>query len=252
MIAAAGAPRPPTAAVLVAGGSGERLQAGVPKAFVDLGGQPMLVHAARAFEACEAVDDIVCVVGAGHVGRARKALAQAGLEAVAVTVGGTSRQQSVSRGLAGCPPRARVVAVHDVARPLVSTRLIARTIAALTAPWDAVAPGLPVVDTLKLLQPGRQEVLRTVDRHGLWAVQTPQVLERRTFERVHGRADSASDATDDLSLVERAGGRVRLIEGERSNLKITFPGDLALAELILAARQLSRAPGASGAGSRGP
>ncbi|HWB73084.1 MAG TPA: 2-C-methyl-D-erythritol 4-phosphate cytidylyltransferase [Egibacteraceae bacterium] len=242
MIAADTGSRPRTAAVLVAGGSGERLEAGIPKAFVELGGQPMLVHAARAFVACAAVDDLVCVVGAGQVGRARQALDRAGLEAVAVTVGGTSRQQSVSRGLAGCPPSAHVVAVHDVARPLVSAQLIARTIAALTAPWDAVAPGLPVVDTLKLLDHGRQEVLRTVDRRGLWAVQTPQVLERRTLERVHACAAGASEATDDLSLVERAGGRVRLIEGDRSNLKITFPGDLALAELVLAARHPNRAP----------
>lgn len=228
----------PTTAVIVAAGSGERLRAGMPKAFVNLAGEPMLAHVVRAFLGCDAVTDVVCVVGAEHVERARRLLGRAGLEVTAVTAGGGSRQESVSQGLAACPSTARVVAVHDAARPLVTSALVGRVLAALTAPWDAVAPALPVVDTLKLLDHTRQRVLRTVDRQGLWSVQTPQVLSRVTLERIHARVASAADAaTDDLSLVERAGGRVRLIEGDRRNLKITYPQDLALAELILAGQR---------------
>jgi 2-C-methyl-D-erythritol 4-phosphate cytidylyltransferase len=111
---------------------------------------------------------------------------------------------------------------------------IDRIVGALTEPWDAVAPGLPVVDTLKLVEPTRHAVLRTVDRTGLWAVQTPQVFRRSALERVHARvATSADAATDDLALVERAGGRVRLVEGERRNLKVTYPEDLRLAATVL-------------------
>ncbi|MDP8971358.1 MAG: 2-C-methyl-D-erythritol 4-phosphate cytidylyltransferase [Actinomycetota bacterium] len=238
---------PPTTAVIVAAGAGERLGAGTPKAFVELGGEPMLAHSVRAFLACEAVHDVVCVVPAEHVERTHRLLARAHLAVTAVTAGGASRQESVSLGLVSCPSSARIVAVHDASRPLVSPALIGRVVAALTTPWDAVAPALPVVDTLKLVDGAQRRVLRTIDRRGVWAVQTPQVLSRITLERVHARVATAADAaTDDLSLVERAGGRVRLIEGDRRNVKITYPNDLALAEAILSAqRRDARAPSAA-------
>ena len=216
-------------AIIVAAGLGERLAAGRPKAFVEIGGVAMVVHAVRAFAAAESIDGIVVVVPTALVDESRRLFP----DGVTVTAGGATRQESVSNGLAACGSRTRVVAVHDAARPLISPRLIDRTVAALVAPWDAVAPGEMVVDTLKLVDE-RQAVLRTVDRRGLWAVQTPQVAARATLERVHARVASAADAaTDDLSLVERAGGRVRLIEGERRNFKITHIEDLTLAEQLL-------------------
>lgn len=223
------------AAIIVAAGSGERLAAGTPKAFVRLRGEPMLVHVVRAFVAAASIEDIVVVLPpAADFGQVSGWLRQSGMPDARLCLGASTRQESVSRGMESCPPRGTVVAVHDAARPLVSPRLIDRTVAALTPPWDAVAPGLPVVDTLKLVDDTRQMVLRTLDRRGAWAVQTPQVFGRVTLERVHARvATAAGAATDDLSLVERAGGRVRLIEGERRNLKITFPEDLALAETLL-------------------
>jgi 2-C-methyl-D-erythritol 4-phosphate cytidylyltransferase len=124
---------------------------------------------------------------------------------------------------------------HPVYLGLVTPALVARTVQALTEPWAAVAPALPVVDTLKLADTeGR--VVRTVERRGLWAVQTPQVFPRDVLVRAHARVDQAEGATDDLVLVERAGGRVRLIEGERLNLKVTYPDDLELVAAVLAAR----------------
>ncbi len=225
------------AAILVAAGSGERLGAGGPKAFVELGGEPMLRHAVRAFVASGAVEDLVVVVGPAEVERARELIADlVGPVGLAVCAGGATRTASVDGGLSSLPPRARVVAVHDVARPLISPELIVRTIEALVEPWAATAPGLPVVDTLKLVDGER--VIRTVDRRAMVGVQTPQVLSRLTLEQVHSRLDAAgraSGATDDLVLVEEAGGRVRLVPGEQRNLKITYPEDLALAEALLAA-----------------
>ena len=221
-----------TAAVIVAAGAGERLGAGRPKALVEIAGRAMVAYAVDAFRAASSIDSIVVVAPTAADDRLRATLG----DDVVIVEGGATRQESVSAGLSACPSEVRVVAVHDAARPLVSAELIDRTVAALVPPWDAVAPGVAIVDTLKAVD-SRLAVLRTVDRSGVWGVQTPQVISRATLERVHARVAPAADAaTDDLSLVERAGGRVRLIEGERSNFKITSPDDLALAAQLLAAR----------------
>jgi 2-C-methyl-D-erythritol 4-phosphate cytidylyltransferase len=224
-----------TAAVIVAAGSGERLGAGVPKALVPLAGEPLLIHAVRAFAAVEAVKTIVIVAGLDHLDAVRAALPADLADRVdACCAGGRTRAESVDRGLQSLPAGADVVAVHDAARPLVSSELIARAVAALEPGWDAVAPAMPVVDTLKLADGER--VVRTVDRRGLFGVQTPQVFGRITIERLHADHDpAAAEATDDLVLVEEAGGQVRLIPGELTNLKVTYPDDLRLAEALLAA-----------------
>jgi 2-C-methyl-D-erythritol 4-phosphate cytidylyltransferase len=221
-----------TAAILVAAGSGERLGAGVPKALVALGDRPMVARAAEAFAVAASIQQIVVVAPAAWVDRLRKDLGPD----ITVVAGGPSRQQSVSAGLDALGGDVRVVAVHDGARPLVTPALIDRTVAALVPPWDAVAPALAVVDTLKSVD-SRGAVLHTVDRNGLWAVQTPQVSSRAKLERVHARvASGVGAATDDLSLVERAGGRVLLIEGDPINFKITHPEDLAMAQRLVASQ----------------
>jgi 2-C-methyl-D-erythritol 4-phosphate cytidylyltransferase len=218
-----------TAAIIVAAGTGERLGAGRPKAFVPLAGKPMVTYAVEAFSAATAIDHIVVVVPPGERDLP-------GLDGVVTTPGGTTRQDSVAAGLDACGSDVRVIAIHDAARPLVTPELIDRTVAALTPPWDAVAPGVAVADTLKVVD-SRRAVLRTVDRTGVWTVQTPQVSTRAVLERVHARGASPADtATDDLSLIERAGGRVRLIEGDPSNFKVTHVGDLAFAAQLLEQR----------------
>jgi 2-C-methyl-D-erythritol 4-phosphate cytidylyltransferase len=224
------------AAVLVAAGSGERFAAGAPKAFAELAGEPLLIHALRALLAAASIDEIVVVVGEDRQVQAAAAVEAAGLPPVTITAGGATRAESVRSGVAATA--AAVVAVHDAARPLVSPDLVDRAVAALddhpggSHRLSAVAPALPVIDTLKLVEPTRMRVLRTIDRRALWAVQTPQVFARRTLQRVYDRL-SVTTATDDLVLVEEAGGRVHLIDGERRNFKITYPEDLALAEALL-------------------
>lgn len=215
----------------MAAGTGERLGRGVPKAFVELAGEPLLVHAARALLAAASIDDVVVVTGAADCARAAELLEAAGLPAPAVCAGGGTRTDSVRLGLDACPPGTTVVAVHDAARPLVTPALVDRTVGALDEGWAAVAPGLPVVDTLKLVD-AAGGVLRTVDRAGLWAVQTPQVFARDTLAAAH--AAPAAAVTDDLALVEARGGRVRLVAGERRNLKVTYAEDLDLAGALLA------------------
>lgn len=218
-----------TAAIIVAAGAGERLGAGLPKALVHLGGQPMIARAASAFVASASVEQIVVVAPPKFT----DALHEHVPAEVQVVPGGATRQLSVTAGLDTLGPDVRVVAVHDAARPLVTPELIDRTVAALRPPWDAVAPALAVVDTLKAVD-NRGVVLRTIDRTGVWAVQTPQVSSRAALERVHARvASDIGAATDDLSLVERAGGRVLLIEGDPANFKITHPVDLVLATRLV-------------------
>jgi 2-C-methyl-D-erythritol 4-phosphate cytidylyltransferase len=222
------------AAIVVAAGSGERLGLGVPKGLVELAGAPLVVHAVRAVGGAASICDVVVVAGADHCEQVSAVLSAAGLDVAGVCAGGATRADSVSAGLAALGRDVEIVAVHDAARPLVTADLVDRCVAALVDPWAAAAPALPVVDTLKLVDPLREAVVRTVDRRHLWAVQTPQVFGRGTLEQAHARLAHA-EVTDDLALVEEAGGRVRLIPGERRNFKITFPDDLVVAEALLAA-----------------
>lgn len=219
--------------ILAAAGAGDRLGAGGPKALVELAGEALVVHAARALLRAESIAELIVVVGPSDVERVNEVLRSAGLApACQVVAGGATRTESVRLGLAACRGQG-LVAVHDAARALVSPVLVDRTVGALVDPWAAVAPAVAVVDTLKLVEEPSQRVLRTVDRRDLWAVQTPQVFERRTLERVHARVPGGS-ATDDLSLVEEAGERVRVVPGEARNFKITYPEDLELAAALLA------------------
>jgi 2-C-methyl-D-erythritol 4-phosphate cytidylyltransferase len=217
------------AAVLVAAGAGERLAAGIPKGFAILGGQALFVHAARALRDAACFDALVVVVPVGLESDAAALLRDVGVQAE-VCAGGRTRQESVARGLARCEQD--IVAVHDAARALCSVGLVRRTVDALTPDWDAVAPAERLVDTVKRVDPEDGRVLETVNRSVLRAVQTPQVFRRELLLRLHGEAHG-SDATDDLLLVEHAGGRVLLIDGERRNLKITTREDLLLAEALL-------------------
>lgn len=220
------------AAIVVAAGSGQRLALDQPKAFALLAGEPLLVHVVRALRASETVARVVVVVAPGRCGDAATALRDHGLAADAVCEGGPTRASSVSRGLDAASD-SEVVAVHDAARPLVTPELVDRAVRALVDPWRAVAPAVPLVDTIKLVDDVLQQVVRTVDRRGLWAVQTPQVFGRQTLQRLHARLDDPA-VTDDLALVERAGGRVRVVDGDRRNLKVTYPDDLLIAEALLA------------------
>lgn len=188
------------------------------------------MHAARALLAAATIDRVVVVTGQAECDLAADLLGGAGLPGTTVCAGGGTRTDSVRLGLGACPPGTTVVAVHDAARPLVTPALVDRTVRALTGPWAAAAPGLPIVDTLKLAD-AEGGVVRTIARDGLWAVQTPQVFARDTLARAH--ASPVAPATDDLALVEALGGRVRLVPGERRNFKITYAEDLDMAEALL-------------------
>lgn len=160
---------------------------------------------------------------------------------VRTVAGGAERSHSVRNALAAAPADAELVLVHDAARPLLTAAIVEDCLAALEDPRvDAAIAAAPVTDTVKDAAPdaaGTVVVHGTLDRSRLWAVQTPQVFRRAVLERVLAQPDDIlAAATDDASLVEAAGGRVVLVPSPRTNLKVTTPEDLRLAELLLADR----------------
>jgi 2-C-methyl-D-erythritol 4-phosphate cytidylyltransferase len=213
-------------ALIVAAGRGERLGAGAPKALAELGGRPLLQWSVEALRAVPAIERIVVALPPGVA-------APAGTVG---TPGGAVRSESVRLALAAAGPGDPVL-VHDAARPLLTRELAERALAAVLEDGvDAAIAAAPVTDTVKRVGAGHA-VLETLDRSGLWAVQTPQVFRRGALERaLDVPGEVLAQATDDAWLVERAGGRVVVVEAPRENLKVTTPLDLALAELLIGRR----------------
>ena len=206
---------PRVAGIVVAAGGGARF--GAAKQFLRLGDARLVDHAVHTAAQC--CDEVVVVLPAGMVWD--------GEPVRAAVPGGATRSHSVRAGLAAVSPDADIVVVHDAARPLAGVGLFELVIDAVRAGADGAVPGLPVTDTLKRVGGGR--VLDTVDRSGVVAVQTPQAFRAALLRGVHG------EATDDAALVEAAGGTVVVVAGDVRNLKVTSPGDLAVAEALLAA-----------------
>ena len=220
------------AAVLVAAGSGSRLGADVPKAFVEVNDRALLEHAAERFVEHPAVRDVVVVVPAELIGLAEELLAEAFEEegaVPAVVAGGATRQESVARGLAALAEDVDAVLVHDAARAFVPPAVIDRVLAALASGAAAVVPTVPVADTVRAVD-GRA-LGAVVDRSTLAAVQTPQGFARQVLVAAHA-ASGDSVATDDAALVEATGVSVVAVPGAPEAFKVTVPLDLALAGLV--------------------
>ena len=217
-------------ALLVAAGSGERLGAGRPKAFVVVAGRLMLEWSLEALRAA-GIHEIVVAAPADDLELP---------PGVIVVPGGATRSESVRAALAAAPPGD--VVVHDAARPLVTPDHFRGTLAAL-AEADCAVAAAPMTDTVKEAGPDRV-VRATLDRSRLWAIQTPQAFRREALERaLDADAELLAQATDDAWLVERMGGTVRVVESSPANFKVTTPYDLEIAEYLLADR-LPRPPAA--------
>ena len=190
----------------------------------------MILRTVRAFETCEAVKEIVIVTREDLMGPIAE-LCSGFTKIRSVVQGGSSRQESVKLGLLAFSKEVRLAAVHDGARPLVSGELIDKVIRAAHS-YGAAAPAIPVKDTIKVFEGGF--IAATPDRSTLRAVQTPQVIDRDLLLGALEKAEQEGTAlTDDCSAVEHIGMRVRLVEGEERNLKVTTPLDLKIAELLL-------------------
>jgi 2-C-methyl-D-erythritol 4-phosphate cytidylyltransferase len=199
--------------------------AGRPKQFLALGGAPILVRTARRLVATARLEGLVVVVPASRVARTRALLRRHAVARVrAIVGGGEERQESVALGLQAVPPGAGWVVVHDGVRPFVSADLVGRVLAAARA-TGAAAAGLPVRETVKRVRGGFVE--STLDREGLWLVQTPQAFRRELLLEAHDKARREGyRGTDDAQLVERLGVRVAMVPGLPENLKITTRADL--------------------------
>jgi len=221
------------AALILGAGRGERLGTDAPKAFVSIAGRPLLVHTLRALADCPELATLVPVVAAPDLHRFEGCRAElADLPRLAEPVpGGAARQDSMRAGLRTLPGTVRYVAVHDAARPFVSARDVARVVAAACETGAAIL-AVPVRDTLKRVR--EEAIVETLVRSECWAAQTPQVFRRDWLEQALEKAEAEGvTATDDAQLVERLGVRVRVVEGDPGNLKITFPADLELARARL-------------------
>ncbi|MCR4399065.1 MAG: 2-C-methyl-D-erythritol 4-phosphate cytidylyltransferase [Firmicutes bacterium] len=233
----AGAAPTGAVAVVVAAGRSERF--GNPKKqFAEVCGLPVVAHTLRALEASPLVEGMVLVVPGEDLEKCeREVIPRAGCSRVlCVVAGGADRQESVYRGLARVPNDAEWVLVHDGVRPLVSPELVERVLEGARSTGAAV-PGLPLSETIKQSSDDRL-VARTVDRRGIWRIQTPQAFRRTLLLAAHERAAEVNlRATDDAALVEAVGVGVVLVDGEEQNIKITTHGDFRLVESVLARRR---------------
>jgi 2-C-methyl-D-erythritol 4-phosphate cytidylyltransferase len=218
-----------TAAIVAAAGRGERLDAGVAKAVVRVGGRTLLEHAVDAMFSGGGVDEVVVTAPPESVQEFAALVPSA-----RVVAGGETRQESVRLGLAALPPGVDIVLVHDAARALVPSDVVQRVLAAIRSGADAVIPVVSLADTVKEVD-GATAVVRTVDRSSLRAVQTPQGFRRDLLERAHAAGTAA--VTDDAALVEAIGGVVVTVAGSPEALKVTTPFDLTVAEAVLASRR---------------
>lgn len=224
---------PHAAAVIVAAGRSERMGGAVRKPFLEIAGRSLLEHACAAFASVAAVREVVLVVHADDVDRVR---ALGLLKVTAVVPGGAERTDSVRAGVAALPSGAEVALVHDAARPLVRPATIEAAIAT-AAREGAALVAVPVRDTLKSSPDGRRAVA-TIDRSTVWAAQTPQAFRTSVLRELLERARRESvTATDDAALHERYLGPIALVRGDESNINVTTPEDLAIAEAILSRRR---------------
>ena len=214
-------------AIVPAAGSGERLAAGVPKAFYQLEGQTLVERAVAGLLESGVVDRVVVAVPADRIDEAKRVLGDRAI----VVAGGADRTESVNLALAALAGDPEFVLVHDAARALTPPALVARVVDALRAGNGAVVPALPLSDTIKAVD-ANGVVLGTPERAGLRAVQTPQGFATDVLLRAYRRAGTA-DFTDDASLVEHLGGQVQVVDGDPLAFKITTQLDLLLAQAIV-------------------
>ena len=216
-------------AVIVAAGSASRM-GGIDKVMAPLQGEPMICRTVRAFQNCEAVTEIVIVTREDLIPKISSMCGKYD-KVKAVVVGGKDRAESVRNGLNALSNKVKLAAVQDGARPLISQAVIDRTIRAAHT-YGAAAPAIPVKDTIKVVQGGM--VVNTPDRSTLQAIQTPQVFD---FDLLKGALKKAAEndlpITDDCSAVELMGFKVKIVEGDERNIKVTTPMDLKIAEMLL-------------------
>jgi 2-C-methyl-D-erythritol 4-phosphate cytidylyltransferase len=220
-----------TIAIVPAAGSGKRLGLKVKKPFVPLGGKPLVSHAIRAFESTKEIDGIIIAAEPVLTGRFRVLVKRCGFrKVIAVVAGGRTRFESVGKCLAKVPASAEVVLIHDGARPFPEKRLISGAVKAARR-YGACVTAVPETDTVKLVDTKGLFVRKTLDRRVIYRAQTPQAFSFTLLKKAYAKAAKA--ATDDSSLVEALGKKVKVLEGSCRNIKVTTREDLRIARALL-------------------
>lgn len=224
-----------TAAIVLAAGQGKRMNSSIQKQFMMLKGHPLLYYSLKAFEE-SSVDEVILVTGPSEIDYCKKEIIKKyGFSKVrSVTAGGRERYDSVYNGL--CASDCGYVLIHDGARPLVTADIIERTISAVKE-YDACTVGMPVKDTIKISD-DNDMVVRTPPRKNIWQIQTPQAFKYELIRSAHEKLRSGQieniSVTDDSMLVEELMNHaVKLVEGSYSNIKVTTPEDIMIAEALL-------------------
>ena len=230
----AAADRPFVTAVIVAAGNSTRM-GGVNKQFLLIDGVPVLIRSLLAFAECDYINEIVISAREEDIPKMYSMIREYRvLKVKEIVKGGETRQQSVFNAIRVSSPFSEYFAIHDGARPLVSEKEIADTVRTAFE-TKAAATAVKVKDTVKIADENGV-IISTPDRSKLWAVQTPQVFERRLYLSAIDTVKDSENFTDDCKLIEEYGAQVRLVDGSYDNIKITTPGDITLAEAIIRRR----------------
>jgi 2-C-methyl-D-erythritol 4-phosphate cytidylyltransferase len=227
-----------TVAIIPAGGLGKRMRGPVSKQYLPVDGKPILAHTLNVFQLSPDIDDIILIAPEEDVPAVKQNTVDSGktTKVRRILAGGKQRQDSVRNGLAAIGEDVDIVLIHDAVRPFISGDLI-HCVVREAEKWGAVTVGMPVKDTVKRVDPDGW-ILETLNRQVLWLTQTPQAFKRSVIQAAYRRADDDRFyGTDDASLVERMGVRVKMIGASYENIKITTPEDLLLAELLIKRRE---------------
>lgn len=216
--------------IVVAGGAGKRLNAKVPKALVLLKGRPLISYCLKVFNAHKDIDGIV-LVGVKRYLKDFNRIARKFKKVRAVVAGGPKRSDSVNCGLKALLPDTAVVLVHDAARPFIDRAMIDRLMASLKKNKAAIV-GVPVKFTVKKVDRKTYDIKETPPRDLLWEAQTPQGFQKGILVKAHA-GNHKEEATDDAVMVERMGGKVKMVMGNYRNIKVTTPEDIILASQML-------------------
>jgi 2-C-methyl-D-erythritol 4-phosphate cytidylyltransferase len=217
-------------AVILASGSGSRINRETPKQFLKLSGYPMIIHTLKPFEKCSKIDELIIVTLSDYIDKTWEFVNRYGLTKVKKIIqGGKTRQESSKNGIDACGDDTKFVLIHDAVRPFVTSNLLNKLIKALNK-YEAVVPVIPSADTI--IETDRKGFINNIpDRSKLWRVQTPQAFSYPLIKEAHARAlkDGIKNSTDDSSLVLRIGHPVYTIKGDEKNIKITYPTDFDIA-----------------------
>ncbi len=222
-----------TIALITAAGKGQRMESSIPKQYLSLGGKPILAQTLQVFEECPAVDGIYVIVPQDQLDRVQKDIVEKYQfnKVLKLVRGGKMRQQSVWNGLRAIRSECSIVVVHDGVRPLIARRLIEKSIEEAKKHGAAVV-GVPARDTVKRVTRGKK--VQTLPREEIWLAQTPQSFQFPLLMKAFQKAQQEDIwGTDDSFLVERLGHPITMVEGDYSNIKITTPEDLSMAENFL-------------------